>query len=64
MNFVRLDFDRAEDGALAQRLGVRLYPAYACVSPDGAKVEERAFGPLEERQLRAYLDALIAAYRR
>ena len=64
MNFVRLDFDRADDSALAQRLGVRLHPAYAFVSPDGAQVAGRAFGPLEEGDLRGRLDALILAYRR
>ena len=64
VNFARLDYDRADDSALAQKLGVRSHPAYAFVAPDGVQVTQRAFGPLEEKALRAQLDALVAAYRR
>ena len=63
MNFVRLDYDKAEESALAQKLGVRSHPAYAFLESDsanGAKVRQRSFGPLTEQALREQLDALIA----
>ena len=59
---MRLDYDREDDNALAQRLGVRAHPAYAFVAPGkDAKVQHRAFGPLAEAALREQLDRLIAA---
>jgi len=64
VNFVRLDYDKAEDNALAQRLGVRSHPAFAFMAPgEATKVEQRAFGPLTEQTLRERLDALLAAKR-
>jgi len=56
---VRLDYDRADDSALAERLGVRRHPAYGFLDAD-AKVLRRSFGPLPEQALREQLEALIA----
>ncbi len=67
MNFVRLDYDKPDDVAFAQRLGVRSHPAFAFVAPteagarDAVPVEQRAFGPLTEQALRERLDLLIAS---
>lgn len=64
VNFVRLDYDKAEQNALAQRLGVRAHPAFAFMAAgETTKVAQRAFGPLTEADLRKQLDALLAAPR-
>lgn len=64
VNFVRLDYDKADDSALAQRLGVRSHPAYAFIAAgEASKVEQRAFGPLAEPALRERLDALLGVRR-
>lgn len=64
MNFVRLDYDKPEENALAQRLGVRSHPAYAFMpAGEASKVEQRAFGPLAEPALRERLDALLGVKR-
>lgn len=60
INFVVLDYDRAEDAALAERLGVLAHPAFAVVRPDSDEVTQRLYGPLAEANLRAVLDAAIA----
>ena len=62
VNFVRLDYDKADDVALAQRLGVRSHPAFAFMGAgEATNVQKRAFGPLAEKELRAQLEALIAS---
>jgi hypothetical protein len=58
VNFVILDYDSAEDSALADRLGVRAHPAFAVVTADTATVERRMFGPLTEAALRGLLEEL------
>lgn len=62
MNFVILDFDRRDDAALAERLGVRAHPAFVILPPNSAEVRQRVFGPQTERALRTLLDDLIARY--
>jgi hypothetical protein len=52
VNFVILDYDSAEDSALADRLGVRAHPAFAVVTADTATVE------LTEAALRGLLEEL------
>jgi thioredoxin-like negative regulator of GroEL len=59
INFVVLDFDRADDLALAKRLGVGDHPAFAVVTP-GGRVTARRFGPQPADALRAWLDAIAA----
>ena len=62
MNFVRLDYDKPEDNALAQRLGVRSHPAFAFMAAgETTKVQQRAFGPVPEQELRKQLDALLTS---
>jgi thioredoxin-like negative regulator of GroEL len=60
INFVVLDFDRADDLALAKRLGVGDHPAFAVVEPGTGSVVERRFGPQPESAFRAWLDGIIA----
>ena len=60
INFVILDYDLEADTVLAKRLGVHAHPAFAVVEPDSDRVTERFFGPQQEQQLRARLDAALA----
>ncbi|MSP22834.1 MAG: hypothetical protein EXR66_07470 [Dehalococcoidia bacterium] len=60
MNFVVLDYDLPADIALSRQLGVHAHPAFAVIDADGKQVVERFFGPQQEQDLRARLDAALA----
>ncbi len=60
INFVILDYDLAADAALAKKLGVHAHPAFAVLEADGGRVVKRFFGPQQERELRAHLEAALA----
>ena len=62
VNVVVLDFDSAEDSALAEHLGARAHPGWAVVAPDSDEVVERRFGPLNEPTLREFFDGIKARY--
>jgi len=62
INLVVLDFDLREDAELARSLGAWAHPAWAVVAPDSDEVLERRFGPLNEPNLRAFLDAVRTAH--
>ena len=60
INFVILDFDRRDDSALAEALGVRSHPAFAVLEPDSDEVAERFFGPVPEDFLRDKIEGALA----
>lgn len=59
INFVVLDYDLAADAALAKKLGVHAHPAFAILEPDSDRVVTKFFGPQQEPDLRARLDAAL-----
>lgn len=62
INFVRWDFDREADYALAQALGLAQHPAFGVIAPDSDEVVQRLFGPLREDRLRAEIEAALAQF--
>lgn len=60
INFVVLDYDMEADAALAKLLGVHAHPAFAVIEPNSDRVVEKFFGPQDEKQLRARLDAALS----
>ncbi len=64
VNFVILDYDIDDDVALAEQMTIAQHPAYGVVPPDSAPgaIARRAFGPQNEKRLRAILDEAIAKY--
>ena len=64
VNFVILDYDIGEQRELAAQMAAARHPAFALIPPDsgpGAASELR-FGPMNDEEMREYLDAAIAAY--
>jgi hypothetical protein len=60
INFVILDYDRRDDSALADTLGVRAHPAFAVLEPDSDSVAERFFGPVPDSFIREKIEAALA----
>ncbi|MEZ4501317.1 MAG: hypothetical protein R3C39_01690 [Dehalococcoidia bacterium] len=61
INFVILDYDRGDDSALADTLGVPSHPAFAVLEPDSNSVAERFFGPVPESFIREKIESALEA---
>ncbi len=64
VNFVILDYDIDEQRALAGEMAAARHPAFTVIPPNSGPNDatERRFGPMNDGNLREYLDAAIAAY--
>jgi thioredoxin-like negative regulator of GroEL len=58
VDFVYIDREAAANQDVVQRFGISSQPIFIFLSPDGTEID-RAFGYLDEAQLRASLDSLL-----
>ena len=62
VNFVILDWDIPADHALGMSLGFRYHPNFATIEANSNEVTRRLFAAPRDGELRAMIEALLAAH--